>query len=329
MKRIFAVLLALALTGCSFGGGGGAIDSEPAEDSRLDYEPITRFENGVITIDAEQRDGTKVLLSTQLDAQSTAPWPSDLPGHAGRSWTLLQTLSDETFMGYVVASWDREDPGDYLTAGWWVHFAGQRYPDIDPYHKDNTNYLFIDGPELNPDFQPPLPETGTASYSGGTGGIYLYKYGSGDLKDKISSEEYAGTITLTADFSASTIQGCVGCAGDISVQRLHLASAFERFEPEKVELRAPPTDYEIRFAPAEFNPDGTFETREGVTITHLGREIQSIPYGYWGGGFSNRRDAAGNPRLVAGFNQVFFIERDGSIGMFAGIFNALSEDFRK
>jgi len=112
------------------------------------------------------------------------------------------------------------------------------------------------------------------------------------------------------------------------VQRLHLASAFKAFEREPVALLAHPMDYELRFAPTRFNPGGTFETDEGTTVTHPERSIDRIHRGFWGGGFSNRRDNADNPRLVNGFGNVLFSEADGSASYFATISNALSADFQ-
>ncbi len=140
--------------------------------------------------------------------------------------------------------------------------------------------------------------------------------------------EFAGTIKLQADLIDGTIEGCLGCEGDIQVLSLHLANAFERFEMEPVELLAHPKDYEVHFAPTRFNPESTFETNEGVTVMHPERSVEQVPYGFWGGSFSNRRDGEGNPRLVAGFNQVLFYEKDGSASFIVGIFDALSESFR-
>ena len=80
--------------------------------------------------------------------------------------------------------------------------------------------------------------------------------------------------------------------------------------------------------PRASNPDGTFETGEGLTVEHPGRSIEKVHRGFWGGGLSNRRDSAGNPRMVGGFASVLFSEADGSASAFTGIFNALSEDFR-
>ena len=93
-------------------------------------------------------------------------------------------------------------------------------------------------------------------------------------------------------------------------------------------MLAHPRDYELHLAPTSFNPDGTFETGEGVTVTHPDRTIEKVHHGFWGGGLSNRRDGAANPRMVSGFASALFSEADGSASYFATIFNVLSEDFR-
>ena len=325
MKHVIAALLTtIFLGGCAFGGGGG-----PAV--QVDFERTTSFEDNELIIQTTQFDGTRVRLSTLHDAESAGPFATEMPGHEGRAWTLLQKNEEDAFLGYAVVSWNKEDPSDYLAAGWWMHFANQRYPDIDPYHDDTQIYAFIDGPEIDPNNPPSLPAMGTASYSGGAGGRYLYKYGdswSEDVQGKASTEEITGIMTLTADFTAGTIEGCWGCVGDLAVQRRHLVSAFDRIEEEPVELLAHPKDYNVHFAPGKFNPDGTFEIREGVTVTHPERSIERIRYGYLAGHFSSRQDSAGNPRLVNGFGGVLFVEEDGSASYISGIFNTLSEAFR-
>ncbi|MDE0341513.1 MAG: hypothetical protein OXI82_05225 [Nitrospinae bacterium] len=327
-RHFILVLSAFLVLGCSFGSGGKI-------PPKIDHSRTTSFENGVLTISMTPFDNPdfRVLLSTRDDAESEFEFPTEMPGHVGRGWTLLQRGGggEDPFMGYAIVSWNPDDPSDYLTAGWWFQFRNQQFPDVDPYHDDTLAFLFIDGPEIDPTLPPSLPAMGTASYSGGAGGQYLYKYGDNwpeDLKGKIASRELAGVMTLTADFAAGTIGGCLGCVGDLTVQQLHLKSAFDRFETEPVELLAHPRDYEVRFAPTEFNPDGTFQTGEGVTVTHPERSIAGIRRGYWGGGLSNRPDSAGNPRLVSGFSSVLFLEEDGSRVIISGIFNALSEDFR-
>ena len=325
MKHIIAVLLTTVfLGGCAFSDGSGPIP-------HVDFERTTSFEDNELIIHTTQFDGTRVRLSTMDDAESTGPFVTEMPGHEGRAWTLLQINEEDAFLGYAVVSWNKEDPGDYLAAGWWMHFANQRYPDIDPYHDDTQTYTYIDGPEIDPRNPPSLPAMGTASYSGGAGGRFLYKYGDSwpeDVQGKVSTEEITGIMTLKADFAAGTLEGCWGCEGDLVVQRLHLVSAFDRIEEEPVELLMSPKDYNVHFAPGKFNPDGTFYIQEGVTVTHPERSIERIRFGYLAGNISNRQDSAGNPRLVTGFGGALFVEEDGSASIISGVFNALSEDFR-
>ena len=171
-----------------------------------------------------------------------------------------------------------------------------------------------------------MPIEGGATYVAPTGGLYAYEYGSnwGALEGTTVFEEYVGIITLRADFSQKTIQGCIGCVGDISIRRSHLRTALGWRPTEPPE--AAPTDYEVHFGVTPFQKNGTFESTD-VTVTHPVRSVAQSG-GHWGGQFSNRPDSAGNPRLVAGITQGEFVEADGSRGLLQGIFNALSEPFR-
>ena len=61
---------------------------------------------GVLSINFEGGEGKPPRLNTRRDVESTAPFPTEIPGHYGRSWTLLKTSSEDTFMGYVIVSWE-------------------------------------------------------------------------------------------------------------------------------------------------------------------------------------------------------------------------------
>lgn len=319
MNRIIVFLLALVISGCSSGGG-------------FQTGEFTSFRDGVLSVDLREEDleHKPPRLDTLRDAESTAPYPTEIPGHYGRSWTLLKTSAEDTFMGYVIVSWEDDDPLDYLAVGWWTHFPGQKYPRLDFWHEDVYTYIFIDGPEMNPEYERDYPVKGTASYHGMAGGAFGYRYGEswGDAKGKSSFDEYESTIALTADFGERTIEGCIGCEGDIVIKRQHLQSLVDKIEGENIiALRVDPKDYEIHFAPTKFGEDGYFESGEAVSVKHPDRNGQVV-YSFWGGNISNRKDSAGNPRLVGGGNVAVFQEGD-STGMFFGLFNALSEDFRK
>ncbi len=317
--RIIVLLLVLAMFGCSSG-------------DRIGTGEFTSFRDGVLSLYFEDTEGKPPRLDTRRDVESTAPYPTEIPGHYGRSWTLLKASSEDTFMGYFIVSWNDENPLDYLALGWWIHFPGQRYPDLNLWHDDVRTNIFLDGPELNPEKnQPKFPVKGAASYHGTAGGAFTYLYGEswGDAKEKLSHNEYEAAVTLTADFGEGTIGGCIGCEGDILIKSQHLQSLVDKIEDEAIiERRVDPKDYEVHFAPTKFNQYGLFESEEGVSVTHPERIGQTI-VGYWVGNISNRNDGAGNPRLVTGGNIVVFAEEDGSFGRFVGLFNALSEDFRK
>ena len=64
-------------------------------------------------------------------------------------------------------------------------------------------------------------------------------------------------MTIEANFDDMTIAGCIGCVGDIVIDREHLyvALGWRRERP-----LAMPTDYEIRFAPTPISPKGGFES---------------------------------------------------------------------
>ena len=231
---------------------------------------------------------------------------------------MLKTDRDGTSVAYALVSWDNDDPTDYLAAGYWLRFDGIHSRRLPLSEAETT--LFIDGPEIDPAFPPELPVSGTADYVGNAGGVYLYRYGSSwtGNEEAVSSEEFVGTMNIRANFDDMTVAGCIGCIGDIEVEREHLRVALGwRME----ELLASPTDYEIRFAPTPIAPGGSFEGT-AATVTHPTRTVTQSE-GDWGGSFSNRPAADGNPRLLAGFASAGFDEDDGSRGNFSSIFTAL------
>ena len=56
-----------------------------------------------------------------------------------------------------------------------------------------------------------------------------------------------------------------------------------------------------------------------ATVSHPARTVTGSS-GNWSGSFSNRPDADGNPRFVAGTAKAAFEEADGSEGSYRGIF---------
>ena len=292
-----------------------AIDDAQAE-GRIRFERNTAYDGQVLSILGE--DGGRPTLTTARNAVDAGEaFRPIMPGHSGWSWTLLNTAQDSTTYAYAVISWANDNPTDYLAAGYWIH-----YP---TYPFDYTAIEaagFIDGPEIDPMSPPQLRMQGQATYSGFAGGSYRYLYGSSwreALAGTYGIEEYAATVTLTADFSANTLNGCIGCQGEIAIQRTHLHNLLG---DEVTRLEALPTDYELHLGTVSYNPDGTFELPD-VTVVHPERAITQSE-GFWGGAFSNIPDTAGDPRLIAGFSDAEFAEADGGRGSFWGMFSGLS-----
>ncbi len=136
----------------------------------------------------------------------------------------------------------------------------------------------------------------------------------------VDVEEFTGTIPITADFSDQAVQGCIGCVGDLVLEREHLYGAlgFRRGVPQAL-----PADYELHFGATDIYSNGAFVGTD-VTVTHPERTVTEAG-GSWDGRLSNRSDADGNPRLVAGSATVEFVEADGSTGEFRSLFTAFGE----
>ena len=331
IRLVLGIFLTLTMVACgTIGGRDGqesGMDQDQEDEGRIVFERNTSFDGQVLTVDLKSVQGKRLpVLNTARDAEDTAAYVTPLPGHSGRRWDLLRTGHDGTSLAYALVSWNNEDPTDYLAAGWWIEFPGQYPPNLDVWDDRNLNLVFADGPELDLSNPPQLPVEGQATYSGNAGGAFLYRYGTdwGDLKDTVEQEEYEATMTVNVDFSRNTLQGCIGCEGDIVTRRSHLAQILGE---EARDIEIPTADYELHFNVTPFNPDGTFEHAD-VDVMHPERTISYVE-GDWGGQLSNRPDAAGHPRLVAGFNSTFFQEADGSLGLFLGIFAPLSEPFKR
>ena len=139
------------------------------------------------------------------------------------------------------------------------------------------------------------------------------------------TEEYQGTITLSADFAEMTLQGCVGCVGDLVSRREY----FNYFLGNEQRFDAGPliADYEIHLGAAPLEQNGTFGSRD-VTVRRPGMRESGEASGFWGGSMSSTPDADGNPRLASGFTIGRFEDDSGRKGSFVGSFLALSERYR-
>ena len=268
-------------------------------------------------------DNRPISVNTEDDVIETSPSPTPIPGHTARQWTFHKNRGKEGFtIAHALVSWDPDNPADYLLAGWWSEFPA----DAETVW-DSERWRLVDGPELDHGVTPEIPTDGTASYVGPAGGLYYYIPGSdwGEDEGKFVVEEYQATINITADFQDGTIKGCVGCIGDLVTRRAHFGVFLGE---ELLDLRETARDYEMHLGTAIIRPDwdGQFH-RDRVTLRHPTRNI-TLSEGGWAGAVSSKQDADGNPRVIGGFNSVYFEEGDGSVGRFDGSFMAPSETFR-
>ena len=319
MKRLITIMFAtVLLAGCAGGGGGGGAE-------RIDFPGVTKFDGRVLDVEVTNKAGRTLRLNTARDGGYSSSSTPLVPNHSGRTWTLFNRTREDTTIVYALVYWNNDTQTDYLAAGWWLQFEGRprfrRFPIFTA-----ERGIFIEGTELDNANPPAMPVTGGATYAGASGGLYAYEYGSSwgeELAGIEIFEEIQGVITLRADFANKTIQGCIGCVGDLEIQRSHLRTAlgWRQGEPPA----ALPADYEVHLGPTPFTRGGAFRA-EDVRVTHPGRGVAQSG-GAWEGRFSNEPDGAGHPRLVAGSSLAEFTEADGSKGSLQGIFTALSESF--
>lgn len=309
--------LVVTLTAC---GGSDMARDMPSADEQMRFERVTHFDGQVLHVDLPRGDGTRDRFNAVRDEWYSWSYVPAILNHAGRRWTLGKTTATHTSLVYALVSWNDDDPTDYLAAGWWLRFPGRYSFRRDLSLLDAEGDAFIDGPELDISNPPRLPEAGQATYTGGAGGFYRYRDGSGATDAAEHIEEFSATMVITADFSDNTMWGCLGCVGDLVLEREHLYALLRR---RPGELTALPTDYELRFGVTDLTSRGTFVGTD-VTVVHPERRVTESS-GYWDGRLSNQPDADGNPRLVAGKSDVQFVEDDGSEGQFRSLFTAVGE----
>ncbi len=271
LLTMIALLLVTTLTAGCFGGGFSSTPPLPTPTLTPTPQPFrtrTTFVDNVLSIDVRYHDGRTRTLDTVRHYENSwglyLPRPLQ-PGHSSREWLLAENHYDGKILLYTVVSWNDDDPADYLAAGWWlVYQAGAPYYAVDYATRGSSSMA----PKSTPQDR---PLTGTATYVGGSDGLYTYNYGRnwGELAGSSEYTEFAGTISLTADFAGRRISGCLGCSAQIETapgRHLFPVVPWQGPDPE-----ASPADYDLRFS-ASFDVKGAFEDTE-ITITHPERKI--------------------------------------------------------
>lgn len=318
IKRLFPVL-ALAMCAC-VGLAGCSGDTSPvaADEDRekIEFGRNSSFAGGHLSVFLVLEDGEFRTVHSLTDVFAERQFETPIPGHAGKALTFLKTHEGGTSVAHAALSWDPGDPEDYLMAGWWAEFPGQQPSELSL--ADSEQYSIVDGPEVSSLSRPQFPAGGSASYVGQAGGLYVYK------ADTRVIDEYEGMINLQVDFADRTIEGCIGCLGDLVTRRAH----FSEFLGEDVVDEASfVLNHEIHLGALEFDElRGQFQGAE-ARVVHPDLEIVRSS-GHWGGQLSERPDPNGLPRLVAGFSSAEFLDENGVGGAFVGTYVALNPDQR-
>ena len=348
IKWSAAALSLLFLAACSGGGGGsgGPVVSAPKEAEPITQEDFRKSVSGKVldllsgtepvfgsvgvstgplegiesTFDGQRTtvimnrggagDVTLDTANAYADTDNEASYV-DLPGRTGRTRYVFDATDTSATLGLVATDWMNNNPDDYLAGGYWLHAEGQ------PLVLEIG--AFIDGPELNLNDPPVLPISGTADYRGSSAGLYASVYGTDGGVPLGSTElgEFFGIATLNADFSAGTIDGCVGCEGDI-----YLSGVYENIDTGALNtFENIPRDYEVNFGSVPFDRNnGTFQG-SNVTLSSVRAPITQSN-GVWAGQFSNIPNNSGDPRLVGGTFGGQAETAGGTKALFLGAFAA-------
>ena len=339
--RILAALAAsLVIASCGGGGGGGTSPSSPnlaavqsanpavtqnagaeAAKSLPHFGSVTQssnagsvsgisgdaasasFDGSDVRVTIRRTDSSSLSFDSATDGFDRVSYEPILPGYSYRGDALLTYTENSVSVAAVYTNWNNSDSTDYLAGGYWMHFEGQ----TDPLTITGAEIgAFVDGPEISN--APTLPNLGTATYSGRAGGLYAYSYGSAAGAE---IGEFEAAASLTADFAANAISGCIGCNGGVSVTGIAIAANGQTGTFEDVYVPA-----RLRLGAASFGSDGTFRNHD-VTFERDDETVTQTE-GAWGGRFSNVPTQTGDPRLVAGTAGAEWTESGGGQGIVVG-----------
>ncbi len=255
----------------------------------------TTFDGDEFTLSVRRQRGNDVHLSSSDDHTDGYLYDyTPIPGHdRGADGYIVDYRPSETTAAYVAVSWLNSDPTDYLAGGYWLHVSGDV---LGSGAIADDAGAFIDGPEISLASRPTMPVQGSATYRGEAGGLYGSTYGSDFPQYRGETEigEWAGDLRLSADFASRTIGGNI----------------------DNVILDGYASDYRLRLGAVSFDSRGTFR---GSTVRLEHPQLAfTRNTGYWGGMFSSRLDATGDPRLVTGTLGGEAVTSGGTSGVFVG-----------
>ncbi len=212
----------------------------------------------------------------------------------------------------ALVEWSNADYTDYLAGGYWLVVDGG-IPAVEM-------GAFIHGADYTLNASMDLPVTGTATYRGRAGGLYVAAGGTDSLSPGAASVgEYEGRVRLTADFGTMQMQGRVD-----NVAVTYEAGQHANGVPYEV-TSPQASDIEMVFNPVPITQAGIFQ---GDNVEFVSNRYQiTSSSGSWAGQFSNVNDAAGNPRAAAGTNTGYLETSGGSRAFLTGAFYGATERF--
>ena len=277
----------------------------------------TTFNGRRYTLSINRQDGSSTTVDTSRDNvfDVVERSPSENPV-TNRNWVdgyiVNESESEYTGAG-VVVDWSSSDFTDYVSGGYWVHV------DFSKQHGGEIG-AFIDGPEFENPIEMPL--TGTATYDGRAGGLYIGVNG-GDFPTSPAGTyeqgEYDGRVTLVANFGTNRIGGKIDNIDVYNIMSIE-PNGSASYSPYSIS-----TDYELLLPFAPMNRAGEF-IGDSVILTHPQIPIRSS-IGSWAGKFSSIDDRAGHPRSVAGTNALHATTFGGSSVVITGAFYGATEQF--
>lgn len=343
----------LAVLGGGTGGGGGSdftlndarvLSHALVEEAEPSRAPVSaRFDGTDVEVTIRRAGGAVSLRSDSHAVRETLPRfplsPSPVAGHRFRDWTLYRDSDQEASAAHVTVSWDHSDPTDYLAGGYWMHLPkGHGGESLDSAEIG----AFVVGPELSG--TPAMPELGTATYRGHASGLYTFYYGPGwqhlpfpegfevPVDGTREAGVYTGVVSLTADFAANTLSGCIGCMlPGANPNMIILETAGDTIAPDgtrgeltAIYLNTPGRSFaRIHLGEAPIRPDGTFAGADlTFEIDYFPAHTGSTSQGTWDGRFSTIQDPAGDPRLVGGTTNAQWSNPLGGRSVFVGNFVA-------
>ncbi len=272
---------------------GGLTQSSNASSGVTRDMASASVADGDVRLTVRRQDGSSLMLDSASDSHGHTDLSSPLPGHSARSYALQDHTATSISAAGLSVTWSNTDPSDYLAGGYWMHFGGT----VEPLSVTSAEFgAFVDGPELSGPAA--LPALGTASYAGRAGGLYAVHYGPNFMNPAPGSREtgeFQGNITLTADFGAETVSGCVGCDGSIMTDH----TLVDGTTGQSREVLDEGSDIRFHLGPVSIGASGRFEGAT-VRVSHPHPDLTFVrTEGSWAGRFSNRQDN-GAPRLAAG-----------------------------